>query len=292
MRVTRWAVGLAVVFAAGVGFGRADDEAGYDLRGPAPKKGMVWHTKSTMRVKNADVTVKAGGETIKLKQTLTVTTEEEEKVLAVEGRQVTKSRAKVIKDQTEVTADGEKKVETNELEGEVIVSERTGEGKWKHTLVDNKPTDKQKKELDKRIGPENDDDLYPAGKVKVGHAWTVDAAAMKRFFGNSFTDVKGKLKQKFVRVEEVDGEECAVIESSGPIRAKMPDDDADEPMDVEFDLKATAWRSLKTGIEVKSKYTGSIRIAGKQKVDDIKADIVIAGPLTGESSTKLKDGGK
>ena len=49
--------------------------------------------------------------------------------------------------------------EPTALEGEIIISERLGEGKWKHSLVDTKPTDKQKKELDNRIGMESDDEL-------------------------------------------------------------------------------------------------------------------------------------
>lgn len=289
MRGTTWA---AAVLAGAVGLGelRARPDETYDLRGPAPQKGQVYVSKTVMRVKNADVTVKAAGQTLNIKQTMTMNGDEEEKVLAVEGRQVTKSQAKVIKDEVKTVAEfgGQKQEDTkkNELQGEVIISERTGDGKWKHSLVDNKPTDEQKKELDKRLGPENDDDLYPAEKVKVGHTWTVDAAAMKKFFGNSFTDIQGKISQKFVRVEDLNGESCAVIESSGPIKAKMNDEDA--KMSVEVELKSTSWRSLKTGLDVKATYAGKIRMSGKQKMDGIEADVTIEGPLSGEGTTKLK----
>ena len=290
MRGTKCILGPALLLAGAVGLGRAAQDETYDLRGPAPVKGQVYVNKSVMKVKDANVTVKAGGQTLELKQTMTMTGDEEEKVLAVAGRQVTKSQAKIIKDVVDTVAEfgGQKQKDSkkNELQGEVIISERTGEGKWKHALVDNKPTDEQKKELDKRLGPESDDDLYPAGKVKVGHAWTVDAAAMKKFFGNSFSDIKGKMEQKFVRVEDVDGEACAVIEASGPIKAKMKDEDA--KLDVELELKSTSWRSLKTGIDVKVKYDGKIRMSGKQKMDGIDADITLEGGLSGEGSTKLK----
>src|SRR5437660_1074536 len=157
MRGTRWAVGLAAVLAAAGG--RADDD-GYDLRGPAPVKGQVYHSKSVFRVKNADVTLTAAGNTLKVRQSMTVTTEEEEKVLAVDGRTVTRSQARVVKDRvvtvTDFNGDAQKQDEPGELEGQVIVSTRTADGKWKHALVDEKPTEKQKKELDKRVGPEND----------------------------------------------------------------------------------------------------------------------------------------
>lgn len=291
MRRTTWA---AAVLAGAVGLGglRAAEDEAYDLRGPAPVKGQVYVSKSVMRIKNANVTVKAAGQTIDIKQSMTMTGEEEEKVLAVEGRQVTRSQAKVIKDEVATVAEfaGQTQEETkkNELQGEVILSERTGDGKWKHSLVDAKPTDEQKKELDKRLGPENDDDLFPAGKVKPGHAWAVDAAAMKKFFGNSFTDIKGKVDQKFVRVEDVDGEPCAVVESTGPIKAKMKDDDGDGNLSVELELKSTSWRSLKTGVDVKATYSGKIRMAGKQKMDGVEADVELEGALSGESTTKLK----
>jgi hypothetical protein len=282
-----WAVGLGLLMAAGAAARPAEE---YDLRGPAPVKGQVYHSKSTFRVKNADVTVSAGGNTLKLKQTMTVTSEEEERVLAVDGRNVTRSQARVIKDRvatvTDFAGQKEKHEETGELEGQVIVSTRIGDGTWKHSLVDEKPSEKQKKELDKRLGPENDDELFPEGKVKVGHTWEVDAAGMKKFFGNTFTDVKGKLKQRFVKVEDVGGEACAVVETTGPVTAVMKEEDGD--LKVAMTLKATGWRSVKTGVEVKGKFEGTIKLSGKQKVDGTPADVTIEGPISGDGTTVLK----
>ena len=282
----------AILLASIAGPGSARDDEAIDLRGPAPQKGQTVATKMVVRIKDADMQVKLGGQTLKLKQTLVSTTEEEEKFLAVEGRQVTKSQAKIIKDGVEIVANfmgmANKESMTNELQGETVISERTGEGKWKHTLVDTKPSDKQKKELNKRLGPENDDELFPKEKVKPGHTWTVDASAMKRFFGNSFTDISGKVNQKFVKVEDLDGEMCAVIESTGKIKAKMKDDDGGDGLNVDLDMTSTSWRSLKSGVELKGTFKGKIRIAGTQKVNEVDADVVIDGPITGESSAKLK----
>ncbi len=290
MRGLLLAGGLAAVLGA-AGLGRAADEA-YDLRGPAPVKGQVFASKMKMNIKNADATLKVAGQALKMKMSMVVTGEEEQKVLAVDGRNVTKCRSEIIKERADVTADlggmPMSKTESTELEGKVVISERVGDGKWKHSLVDAKPTEKQKKELDSRNGIENEDDLYPAGKVKVGHAWTVDAKALVKLFGNSFTDIKGELKQKFVRVEAVDGEECAVVESVGTVKGKMKDEDGEPTLDVEMDLKVTAWRSVKTGVELKGTFAGTIKLSGKQKVDDQAIDITLAGPLTGESSTRLK----
>ncbi len=283
-------LGAVVVLASAYTMGRAADDEAYDLRGPAPEVKQVYVSKGTLKIKDADTTMKLGGQTIDLKINLVVTSEEEAKVLAVDGRNVTKCQTKIIKERADVSANlGGQEMNHTEpaaLEKEIVISERDGK-KWKHSLLDTKPTEKQKKELDSRNGIENDDDLYPKEKVKVGHTWKVDAAALTKLLGNSFSDVKGSLDQKFVKIEEVDGEKCAVVESSGKLTAKMKDD-GEPTIDVEMELKVTTHKSLKTGLNVKEKFTGKIKLEGVQKMDDIKVDIKMSGPISGESTTKLK----
>jgi hypothetical protein len=223
---------------------------------------------------------------------MTATSEEEAKVLAVEGRNVTKCQTKIVKEKAVFTGtiDGIDIPEINEptaLEKETIISERVGEGKWKHVLVDTRASAKQKKELDNRNGIENDDDLYPKEKVKVGHKWTVDASALSKMLGNSFSDLKGKLNQHFTKVEEVDGEKCAVVESTGKISAKMKDE-GEPTMDVEMELKVVTWKSLATGAAVKEKYEGKMKLSGTQKMDDLAVEMTMSGPISGESTTRLK----
>ena len=293
MRGLLMAGGLAAILTASGAWSKpavAQDDKTYDLRGPAPKKGQVFLSTMTLKIKNADTTLKVMGQTLNLKMTMDMVGEEEQKVLAVEGRNVTKCQSKILKEQAEISTNlnDDKKVEPTALEGKIIISTRVGDNKWKHSLVDDKPTEKQKKELDNRNGIENDDDLYPAEKVKVGHTWTVEAKALTKLFGNSFTDIKGQLKQKFLKVEKVEGEECAVVESAGRVKGKMKDDDGKPTLDVEMDLKATAWRSIKTGVELKGTFSGTIKLNGKQKIDDMTVDISLSGPLTGESTTKMK----
>ena len=286
--------GLVVMLATAGAWSKpavAQDDKTYDLRGPAPTKGQVFASKMTLKIKDADTMLKVMGQSIKLKMTMDMIGEEEQKVLEVDGRNVTKCQSKIIKERADITTDfggGMTMSQPTELEGEVIISKRVGENKWEHSLVDSKPTEKQKKELDNRNGIENEDELYPAEKVKVGHTWKVEAKALTKLFGNSFTDIKGELKQKFLKVETIAGEECAVVESAGLVKGKMKDDDGKPTMDVEMDLKATAWRSIKTGVEVKGTFEGKIKLAGTQKIDDAKVEIVMSGPMSGETTTKLK----
>lgn len=289
MRATKWAIGMALLLAGTVHLSARDDEA-VDLRGPAPKKGDVTVSKTVFKIKNADVQLKVAGMKLEARQTLTATDEEEIKVLAVEGRQATKVQTKVTKEVVEsVTSLGGNDMDETkdgDLQGEVIISERDKDGKWKHSLVDTRPNEKQKKELNKRVGPENDDDLFPAGKVKVGHEWTVEASALQKIFGGSITDLKGKIKMKFVKIEEVNGEACAVLEAAGTIKGVAKEDEG--TLNVEMDLKGTTWRSIKTGLDVKDKASGTMKMSGNIEMDGVKVDLVLEGPFSIDSTSKFK----
>ena len=289
MRATKLAIGMVLLLGGAIRLSAREDAA-VDLRGPAPKKGEVTVSKSVFKIKNADVKLQVAGMKLEAKQTLTATEEEEVKVLAVEGRQATKVQTKITKEKVETSTSlgGQDMDDTKagDLEGEVIISERSKDGKWKHSLVDNKPNDKQKKELDKRVGPENEDELYPEGKVKVGHTWTVEASALQRVFGGSITDLKGKLKMKFVKMEEVDGEMCAVIEAVGVIKGVAKEDEG--TLDVELDLVGTTWRSVKTGLDLKDKAKGTIKMSGKIEMDGVKVDLALEGPFTIDTTSKAK----
>ncbi len=289
MRKTMWAVWLTMGL-AGLSWAAADD-AGYDLRGPAPKKGQVTVKKGTFKIKNASVALKIGGQELQAKQSVNSSDEEEITVLAVKDRQITKVQTKVRKDvaETSMALAGQPAMSEEKkgnLEGTVIISERTGPGKWKHALVDTEPTAKQKKDLDKRVGPESEDELYPAGKVKVGHTWTVEAAALQKVFGGAISDLKGKVKMKFVKVEMVDGQECAMIESAGSITGVAKEDD--NTLAVEMQLKATSWRAIKTGVELRSKGEGKLKMSGKIEQGGQEIELSLEGPFTLDSTEKQK----
>jgi hypothetical protein len=290
MRRSKWLVGAVAVLCGLGGASTAQDAGEYDLRGPAPVKGQVVVKKSTFRIKNAKVAIKVMGMGLDATQTLVATEEEEVKYLAVDGRQVTKAQTKQVKEEVHtVTNLGGADMEDTkpgDLEGEVIISERSKDGKWRHSLADTKPSAKQKKDLDKRVGPESDDDIYPAGKVKVGHKWTVDASALQRVFGGSISELKGKLNLRLVRVEDFDGEPCAVVESKGKVTGVAKEDEGD--LAVELEMDGLTWRSLKTGIDVKDQAKGRIRMAGKVEMDGAKLDLDLSGPITIEGTSKLK----
>ncbi len=281
MGVAGW---LAMAFA---GPGLARDEETYDLRGPAPQKGHVYNADGFFTIKDGNTVIKLGGQMVKSRITEKTTSITEVKVLAVDGRQVSRCRTRIVKDVTDTKDDdGESESETSPLQGETIISEWTGPRKWKHSLVDTRPSDEQKKKLDDMTGPDNDDALYPAGKVAVGHAWTTDAAGLVNFFDASFSDIQGEIKMKFVKIEDVDGDACAVIEGSGTVTAKATVDDG--KLDTKVVLKRTVWRSLKTGVDLKDTATGTIKFSGKLNVDGMDAEFLLEGPFEAQGTTKVK----
>lgn len=278
---------LLALLAFGLPAFAADDT--YNLRGPAPAKGLTVVRTVTMKIKDADVTVTVMGQKVELKQNLDIVSEEEDEVLEVKGRDVVKLKTTIVKESVNTVSDVNgaemKEDKTSVLQGESIVAEKGKDGKWKNSLQDGKPTDEQKKELAKREGPDNDDELFPEEKVKVGHTWKVDASKMKSLTGPTISDVTGELKLKFLKVEKLDGEECAVIETTGTFKGKMKEDGAP---DIEMTVASTGWRSLKTGLEVKGKITGTVKIDGTIKMGDNDIEIKLEGKVEGTSTAKLK----
>ena len=278
---------LLAVLTFGLPAFAADDT--YDLRGPAPKKGLAVTHASTMKIKDADVTVTVMGMKIDLKQTLDIVSDEDVEVLEVKGREIVKSKTVITKESVNTTSsingNEMKEDKTSVLQGERIIAEKGKDGKWKNALEDGKPTDEQKKELDKREGPESDDDVFPEGKVKVGHAWKVDASKIKSITGGTIAEASGEMKLKFLKVEKIDGDECAVIEIRGTIKGKMKEDGAP---DLEMAITSTAWRSLKSGIEVKSTITGTMKIEGTIKMGDDDIGLKFEGKVEGTGTASLK----
>jgi hypothetical protein len=265
-------------------------EPTYDLRGPDPVKGRVTRDWSKITMKEGVIVIKAGGEKLEGKISMVGEAEEEVEILAVEGRQATKVRTKKVKDETKTTTEigGEKDTQTEEddLVGETIISERVKDG-WKNTLQGGKPTEEQAKALKDFVGPESDDPIYPAKKVGIGAQWDIDGSALRKVFGSSrVTDLSGKGKGKFVAVEKVNGDPCAVIHMETDLKCKMPIDDNE--MTVELNGKAVISRSLKLGQDVKYKFEGKAKFFGDVEEAGQKISMEFSGPCTLEGTTSVK----
>jgi len=286
---------LSMSFLCVVGIARAADDEVYDLRGPAPKKGQIFRATSTFSMKKGKISLTVGaaagenepGLKIEGSMDMASSSEKEVEVLAVDGRNVSKIRSKIIKDETvrEITIMGNTKTEPvkKELQGEIVYSEfDKTKNKWKHVLEDTQPSEEQRKELKNFDDPENDDELYPAQKIKVGHAWKIDPAAFKKILGSKFTEAKGKGNSKFLRVEKLGNEMCAVIETEIDIRGKLKEDDGD--IYIEMIGKLMTYRSLDLCVDMKFSVEGTAKFLGKMDQVDVRFE----GKITSEGKSEIK----
>ena len=136
---------LLALLAFGLPAFAADDT--YNLRGPAPAKGLTVVRKETMKIKDADVTVTVMGMNIDLVQTLDAVSEEEIEVLEVQGREIVKVRSTIGKESvntvSSVNGNDMKEDKTSVLQGERIIAEKGKDGKWENSFEDGKPTEEQ-----------------------------------------------------------------------------------------------------------------------------------------------------
>jgi len=297
MRVLRTlGVGLAsaVLLSALAGPSASAEVKSYDLRGPAPVKGMSSNEESHSLIKDAVVVLRSGQAELKVG---TISTETDAKsdgeIVAVDGRDATKVRRRIITSVTKTrgTLNDEKvdKSEPNPLTGEWVVSERRGK-EWANRLEDasKKPTAEQKKELDDLDPPQNDDALFPAKAVPVGHRWDSDAAAVHAGFlpGSKVSDVTGKATSEFRGLEMVGGEECARVESDIDIKGKV--EVQGKPAKFAVSGKRVLYRSLKTGENLRDEFTGKMTLVMQEEMDGVKAEIELTGPFTYRSKVTAR----
>jgi hypothetical protein len=202
---------------------------------------------------------------------------------------VTKVRTKVVahaRDRTvRVNDKPTTEKEAGELVGRVIVSERTAKG-WKHTLAEGKPTEKEAEALES-FGTFRDGAAgLPEGRVRPGHTWEVTADYVAKFFALNANEYAGKLKARFVRVETVGGEECAVIETEGAVKAKVRMDKG-VPGSAEMAVKLTEYRSLARGFAVKYALTGDARLSFKEASETAESHYELAGKMKVEGTATV-----
>jgi len=281
---------LALTLAAATASpGRTDEEPKVNLRGPAPQVGQVFRKTGKFQMKDADLTSQSQGTEVSGKVSLTVVSEEEVKIVAVDAGKVSRFQTKDIQDETRtvttIAGHSSTDEDVDDLAGQVIRSEKR-EGKWTHALVDARPTEKQQKSLGRLAGWDDEEEI-PEGKQPIGRSWEQDATHMKKGLGGGFTSVSGKVKATFVRLEKYRGELCAVIESAGRIKAKMAVDEGDGLMDL--DLKAAEYRSLRSGYVMKTTLEGTARIVSKTKVGEVNVTVEMKGKFSAEETAELKE---
>ncbi len=182
-------VSLAGLVVAGVPCARGAEDTKYDLRGPAAKKGQIITSTESSSTKDGKATFAALGKETTVDMDISNTTEVRLEVLAMDGRQITKAKVKVVKKKTKTTirlgGKDKEQEEDDALVGEEVLMFKAKEG-WKKTLGDEaKPTEKQAKSLKNLEAPLSNDPLYPEEKVAVGHEWDVEVGKLGALMGSS-----------------------------------------------------------------------------------------------------------
>jgi hypothetical protein len=285
-RASRWCLLVVAALIAQVGCSAGPSQ---DLRGPGRRKGETFRTESRTVMKNGKAVVRVGKESQEGSCEMTMTSVEEEQILAVEGRRVTKQQTTVLTDEmslsVRIAGEHDNGTERGALVGEKILREFK-DGKWKNTLVGKEPTAKQQKELDSLDPLEDGGELYPEGPVKPGHTWKVDPARLRKFFGPSCTALSGEASMTFVRTTTLDGESCILINFTMNVKGKLLEDNNE--MDFELRVKGPEYRSLRSWYNIKSSLAGTMKRSGTIVNEGQRVLVEMSGPVTIETITKLK----
>lgn len=276
-------------------------DASYDLRGPAPSKGARVRTETTARVRDGSATISTPQGVVSATAEGTWRSVEDVEYLEVEGRRVTNFTQAVVQDVSKwrivgggLPAGADEEVR-GPLEGEVVLHEFAG-GTWSKRLSDTKPgymnirrplsggpmprvdPEVRRKVLLRLPSWESDDPLYPEGKVKVGHRWTVDGPSLRRFLGSEFLSADGSASFTFEEVADHGGEKCARLAVTLQAAGRMLDHDNQE-VSFQFGGSGTVYRSLATGLDRKMTLSGQWAGAGVLVSEGAATPVAIRGPV-------------
>ncbi len=221
-----------------------------DLRGPAPRPGDMLHKSARFEADLADAKV-----------SITHATEEEITVDSVDGRSVTKFRTKYTKNTRTKNLPGRKHEEDEALAGSTVLSEKIGD-RWRHSLANSGGNQKQKDALAEEQGWDDQEDI-PAGKQAVGCVWDEKASSLMKLLGpsSSILSASGSIRNTFVRIEQYQGERCAVIEGKGQVTFKT------DSGTMTLDVSTTTYRSLESGYDLKEAHDGQMLQKTKEGVE-------------------------
>jgi hypothetical protein len=258
----------------------ADDEL-FDVRGPAIRPGIVIRSTSKSSCKPMRLTYTFEGAP-RSSSSFEFGREYEVNyvVEAAEDRQVTKARVRIVKNvSTYTTTRGDEEFidhKVDRLEGREIVSE-LGKNGWTHRLAEGEPT-KEDTEALRAQSEFEDESWYPQGKIRIGASWTMPPNHLARAFApGDELKVTGDLKARLVEVRNFEGEPCAVIRTTGPVRGTFRKEG--ERANLELELETTEFRSLRTYVAVKFDIRCDFKQSGPVKVGNEVLEETVEGTM-------------
>jgi hypothetical protein len=225
---------------------------GHDLRNRRLPADTVLLIKESSRLTDGVMEIDVGGGTQKMKLNTSTVKEQRVELLAVEGnRRVTKQRITWVKFDQKVDRDGEVSDQPNPIRGRTVVFELK-KGGWEPKAPDPDGP------LTGCVAWSADDVLFPARRVKPGDTWNVPEKELKAHYKEVMkADLDtATAKGRFKAVEMVGGESCAVVEVELRIKGKVEMNGT--PVTMDSTDRMTLWRSLRTGLNVRTTMDGSL----------------------------------
>lgn len=233
---------------------------------------------------NCAVTVETQGQkgngTIKRTgQEITVTTFDSDTQITVEiKKDLSKGR---------VTMMGKKvpeKEDKEPLHGRVVILTQT-EGVWTGKLKEGEATAEQQKKIDKMAdqynGKDDNAQIYGSTPRQVGDSWNVDPSKLSSF-GDDIEKLEGTFKVTFEAIENVKGEDCAVLIADIDVKGAM--EGGNGTMSIK--AKARVLRSLKNRVDLENKMEGALTM--ENTINQGTGTMKIAGPMISLSKTEVK----
>jgi hypothetical protein len=253
----------------------------YDLSEAKARVGDTLYSREERTFKDAEFTTRVEGwKTFSIKQTTSETQVRRSRVLEAENGEATKWEIFYELETTELvktTEDGktESSHETGPLQGFTVLCNLEN-GIWKKLLKSEEPTPQQKLKLkdEKRAGSS----IYPSYPVAMGESWQVPLDAFGSMTGGQPMN-SGTATATLVRIEECDGEKCAVTR----VNLKTSGSQATEGgqlMDVVYDVEGTEYRSLKSRILLKGEMSGIIKGSGSRMTNGRKCWMSFSSPIS------------
>jgi len=262
----------------------ADDAKTYVLakKDYVPPVGSVLETDESMNLKEGKMQMNLQGQPMDGVMSITESATEKVEVLAAD-----KLRYTLIKsaNQQKMVMMGQAMPAENKAKaivGKAIILTRK-DGKWSGALEEGKATAEETLEIKGVVEKNNnrsDFKIYGDAPRKVGDEWEVDGSDLM-----GFDELEGKVKVKFVKVEKLNGTDCAVLDCSFEVKG-YPEEVQGAEMGVSG--KVMVHRSLKDMIDVSTKFNGTMAMNGNMEPQPgMKIGMKMKGAMVMQSSTKV-----
>jgi len=263
--------------------------SGYKLARKELPVGAIVREEYTMVMMDGTVTLSSGGEVKTGRVDLQSTNLTELEVTAVSGKEPSKLTIRHLSDSTRMKfrlpgQAEETSTENGAFHGRSISVEKRA-GIWRKTLIGDKPTPQQERELEAEWDWE---DGYPDRGLKVGESWKVEGSRLRRIAGmNNALAFQGTATLTFEKVVQHLGEECALIRFQMDVKARGLDED-NRDISIELAVSGFEYRSLASLTNINTELSGQMKLTGSTIVEGKVVGVTFAGPVKLSANEKRR----